>query len=486
METSFATIKIDEIKVTNRKRQADSEKVKELSESIKTIGLVNPISVCKDSDGFRLIAGLHRLTACKLLNWTEIQANIMELDLINSELAEIDENLIRAELHYLDRAEMLKRRQEIYEELYPETTKSEKVKKNLKQFNTETDTVSVSDEDSIDEESRANTFTTNTAKKTGLSDRTIRRDLQLSKNLDSDVKDDIKELDISKQDAICLSRLDKDKQKAVIDRIKESPRKKKVKEAAREIKKEEFSAKAKELNEISAGGELEKADTEPDIDVKFGDIWQAGEHILICADNTNPAVVNYLRDKNISLAFADPPYNAKAADYDMDNFFWNQDYLLDIADTVAVTPGTISIADFFKNTNMLYKWSVACHIKNGKTAGAIGFSNWLYTAIFAKNKSVFRNSQDFAEAVLRPDDHDEESVKRQKPFEYLIWLIELFSKENEYILDAFAGSGSFMIVAEKLQRKSINIEILPDMCSSILKRFKTRYGKGINYIGRLE
>lgn len=480
METSFATIKIDEIKVTNRKRQADSEKVKELSESIKTIGLVNPISVCKDSDGFRLIAGLHRLTACKLLNWTEIQANIMELDLINSELAEIDENLIRCELHYIDRAEMLKRRQEIYEELYPEAKAEEKRKRkpsNHAEFCA--DTVSA-------QKNETESFTADTAKKTGLSDRTIRRDLQLSKNLDSDVKDDIKELDISKQDAICLSRLDKDKQKAVIDRIKESPRKKKVKEAAREIKKEEFSAKAKELNEISAGGELEKADTEPDIDVKFGDIWQAGEHILICADNTNPAVVNYLRDKNISLAFADPPYNAKAADYDMDNFFWNQDYLLDIADTVAVTPGTISIADFFKNTNMHYKWSVACHIKNGKTAGAIGFSNWLYTAIFAKNKSVFRNSQDFAEAVLRPDDHDEESVKRQKPFEYLIWLIELFSKENEYILDAFAGSGSFMIVAEKLQRKSINIEILPDMCSSILKRFKTRYGKGINYIGRLE
>ena len=172
METGFAMIKIDEIKVKNRKRQADSEKVKELSESIKTIGLLNPISVSKDSDGFRLIAGLHRLTACKLLNWREIQANIMELDIINSELAEIDENLIRCELHYIDRAEMLKRRQEIYEELYPEAKAEEKRKvgiKNLKHF-IGADTVSAP----INE---TESFTVDTAKKTGLSDRTIRRGL---------------------------------------------------------------------------------------------------------------------------------------------------------------------------------------------------------------------------------------------------------------------------------------------------------------------
>ena len=191
METQFATIKINEIYLKDRKRQADSEKIKELSESIKTIGLLNPISVSKDSGGYRLIAGLHRLSACKSLNWQEIPACVMELSGANSELAEIDENLIRCELHYIDRAELLKRRQEIYEELYPETTKSEKVKKNLKQFSTETDTVSVSDNDSNSKCLQVNTFTADTAKKTGLSDRTIQQDLQLSKNLDDGVKDDI-------------------------------------------------------------------------------------------------------------------------------------------------------------------------------------------------------------------------------------------------------------------------------------------------------
>jgi hypothetical protein len=95
---------------------------------------------------------------------------------------------------------MLKRRQEIYEELYPLAKAEEKRKIGI---NVSADTVSALTD-------APDTFTVDTAKKTGLSDRTIRRDLQLSKNLDSGVKDDIKELDISKQDAICLSRLDKE------------------------------------------------------------------------------------------------------------------------------------------------------------------------------------------------------------------------------------------------------------------------------------
>ena len=74
-------------------------------------------------------------------------------------------------------------------------------------------------------------FTVDAAKKTGLSDRTVRHDLQLSKNFDSSIKDDIKELDISKQDAIYLARLEKDKQKAIITKIKESPINKNIKKS---------------------------------------------------------------------------------------------------------------------------------------------------------------------------------------------------------------------------------------------------------------
>jgi len=75
----------------NFKAEIDKNKVSELVKSIQEIGLINPIALNKD---LTLIAGLHRLEAHKLLNLTEIECNIIDLDKLHSELAEIDENLV--------------------------------------------------------------------------------------------------------------------------------------------------------------------------------------------------------------------------------------------------------------------------------------------------------------------------------------------------------------------------------------------------------
>ena len=219
-------LNVNEIVIKDRKRQADDGKVGEIMESVKEIGLLNPISVNKTEEGYVLVAGLHRLTAYKRLGYNRIQAVIVNMDNIHSELAEIDENLVRAELHYLDRAEMLKRREEIYEKLHPDFTKSEKVKKNLKQFNsTESETVSLSDKDSNDEglsgEKNDKNFVSDTAKKTGLSERTVQQDLQLSKNLDEGVKKQIKDKKISKGNALKIAREKKEKQQKAVKDITE-------------------------------------------------------------------------------------------------------------------------------------------------------------------------------------------------------------------------------------------------------------------------
>ena len=219
-------LNINEIIIKDRKRQADNEKVSEIMESVKEIGLLNPISVNKTDEGYVLVAGLHRLTAYKRLGYNRIQAVIVNMDNIHSELAEIDENLVRAELHYLDRAEMLKRRQEIYEKLHPDFAKSEKVKKNLKQFrSTENETVSFSDKGSNDAglngEKNDGNFVSDTAKKTGLSERSVQQDLQLAKNLDEGVKKQIKDKKISKGDALKIAREKKENQKKAIKDLTE-------------------------------------------------------------------------------------------------------------------------------------------------------------------------------------------------------------------------------------------------------------------------
>ena len=61
--------KISEIVLNDNRRKVDAAKVKELAESIKQLGLINPITINSNNV---LIAGNHRLEAFKLLGKDEI------------------------------------------------------------------------------------------------------------------------------------------------------------------------------------------------------------------------------------------------------------------------------------------------------------------------------------------------------------------------------------------------------------------------------
>jgi site-specific DNA-methyltransferase (adenine-specific) len=45
------------------------------------------------------------------------------------------------------------------------------------------------------------------------------------------------------------------------------------------------------------------------------------------------------------------------------------------------------------------------------------------------------------------------------------WYIKLFTKEHDWVLDPFSGSGTTVEVAQKLNRNSVGIEILPEYCA---------------------
>jgi len=108
-------VAINQISIGLNRRALKDKKVAELMESIQTNGLLNPITLDRK---LNLIAGLHRLTACKLLGFEQIECNIIPYDDADrARLAEIDENLIRSELDALERAEHWLERDRILERL---------------------------------------------------------------------------------------------------------------------------------------------------------------------------------------------------------------------------------------------------------------------------------------------------------------------------------------------------------------------------------
>lgn len=116
---------IDQIHARANARQIDEATVVGLVDSIGAVGLINPIRVRIVEDQWEVVAGHHRLAACKRLGLVEIAADVIEADDLHAELAMIDENLCRAELSPADRAVWTARRKAIYIEMHPETKHGE-------------------------------------------------------------------------------------------------------------------------------------------------------------------------------------------------------------------------------------------------------------------------------------------------------------------------------------------------------------------------
>ena len=211
-------VRISNIKIGKRNRQYNASKANELAKSIEEIGLLHPVII--DADNI-LIAGLHRLEAAKILGWEEIPCNVFDIDNAE-ELAEIDENLIRAELTELEKADLLCRAKEIHEIRHPESLKANITKRNLKQFSAESEIISVSDKDSNSNnllEIKSKSFAKVIAHNIGISSRSIFQSIQISKNITPEIKEKIKgtALADNKTELLMLARIESNKQKKVID-----------------------------------------------------------------------------------------------------------------------------------------------------------------------------------------------------------------------------------------------------------------------------
>ena len=134
-----------------------------LAESIKEIGLRQPINVRVIEDGYEIRGGGHRHAAFVMLGRETIPAIVSDDNDLRAELAEIDENLIRNEYSPAEREIAIARRKAIYEALHPETKlgASGKGRPKVRQVG--------------EAKPPAERFTKATAEATGQSERTVQR-----------------------------------------------------------------------------------------------------------------------------------------------------------------------------------------------------------------------------------------------------------------------------------------------------------------------
>jgi len=198
--------------------------------------------------------------------------------------------------------------------------------------------------------------------------------------------------------------------------------------------------------------------------------WEGKVYVGDCLE-----FMRQLPDGCVDFAFADPPYNAGVAEWDH-GFAWEHDCLEALSPVVVVTPGTNSIADFLRRTKMHYQWSLACHILNGFSRGAMGFSNWIYAAVFSRG-SVYRQAQDARDIILVPGGADGDYHRGQKPPKFMQWIIETFTEPGDLVFDPFLGSGTTGVVCERLGRRWLAAEINPEYAAMAEKRIQRERDK---------
>lgn len=113
MKTTIKKFRVADIRVLGRHRPLVKEKVRELANSIKAIGLNTPPTVRLSKKGPILVTGQHRLKAVTLLGRSHIDCLVMRGDKIDRQLWRIAENLHRGDLTKLQRAEYVKKWDEL-------------------------------------------------------------------------------------------------------------------------------------------------------------------------------------------------------------------------------------------------------------------------------------------------------------------------------------------------------------------------------------
>ena len=225
---------------------------------------------------------------------------------------------------------------------------------------------------------------------------------------------------------------------------------------------------------------------------KLGDLWQLGDHRLICGDSTDVNVIDRLMDgAKADCVFTDPPYQLdtqgggilKSANSmkqikqnGVDSFdpsrltMWSETNIF--CHNKPLIKAYIELAE---NNNMPY--DLAFYKKKNTVPNYKGhlMTDVEYIAIIGKqdpNKGLEKEM--YSKCFIGQKDNDNE-LSYSKPVALCAKYIQLYSKET--VLDLFGGSGSTLIACEQLNRKCYMCELDPHYCDVILERYENFTGK---------
>jgi DNA modification methylase len=250
-----------------------------------------------------------------------------------------------------------------------------------------------------------------------------------------------------------------------------------------------------------------------------GDVWQIGNHRLICGDSTKlDTYQQLLGDTRAHMVFTDPPYNVPIAGHvgglgsiQHSEFAMASGEMSEAEFTAFLRTVFDHLATFSVDGAIHYQCMDWRHIPEILSAGTAVYTELKNICVWAKNNggmgSLYRSQHEFVfvfKSGTAPHINNVELGKHGryrtnvwsyagansfgedrgdlnlhptvKPVAMVADAIRDCSHRKGIVLDAFVGSGTTLIAAEKTGRRGYGIEIDPLYCDVTIRRLRTVCG----------
>lgn len=232
-------------------------------------------------------------------------------------------------------------------------------------------------------------------------------------------------------------------------------------------------------------------------DIVPGDFFKIGDHRLLCGDSTISETYNKLfKGSMADLVVTDPPYNVDYTGATKDKLKIKNDNMTNDNFYKFLYSFYSALASFTKKGAAWYVWhadSEGINFRLAMTNSGIKVRQcliWVKSSLVMGRQDYHWKHEPCLYGWTDGGSHNWYADRKQttvlefdkpnrnadhptmKPVPLISYQINNSSKINDIVVDAFAGSGTTMVAAHKLNRRAYVVELDPNYCQVIIDRMK--------------
>jgi DNA modification methylase len=223
-------------------------------------------------------------------------------------------------------------------------------------------------------------------------------------------------------------------------------------------------------------------------DIVLGDLFEIGEHRLLCGDSTDSdQVAKLMNGEKADMVFTDPPYgySYESNHQSKHEQLLNDDKILNFLPNVFLYSKENIAIYVFCGWQTISEWinevennsfdlkNVIIWKKNNWSMGDLkGAYGGQYEVILFCHKGRIELKNGRGQDIWEFDRVPPKEHPTMKPIELIEKAINDTTNKNDLVLDLFLGSGSTMVASHQLKRKCYGMELDPKYCQVIIDRMR--------------